>query len=59
MLELLGEIRDRRVCASELLQNAASGDVRQRGERGNALIGRMQGEAERRNVATMSSFCTV
>src|SRR6266545_1705026 len=64
-VELLGKIRDRRVCASELLQNAASGGVRDRGERGvetglqilnhlvqysNALIGGMQGEAERRCV---------
>src|SRR5918994_5624443 len=31
-LELLGKIRDRRVCASELLENAASGDVREGGE---------------------------
>ena len=65
-VELLGKIRDRRVCASELLENAASGGVRERGERGvetgprilnhlvqynNALIGGMQGEAERRCVA--------
>src|SRR4030095_4669385 len=33
-VELLGKVRDRRVCTSELLQNAASGDVRERGERG-------------------------
>src|SRR5262245_33817578 len=33
-LELLGEVRDRGLCTSELLQNAASGCVRQRGERG-------------------------
>src|SRR5262245_21401004 len=32
-VELLGEVRDRRVCTSELLQNAASGGVRERGER--------------------------
>src|SRR4029077_14937006 len=32
--ELLGKVRDRSVCASELLQNAASGGVRERGERG-------------------------
>src|ERR671910_511373 len=65
-VELDGKIRDRRVCTSELLQNAASGGVRERGERGietgrrilnhivqysNALIGGMQGEAERRYVA--------
>src|SRR5439155_27186830 len=65
-VELLGKIRDRRVCASELLENAASGGVRERGERGvetglrmlnhlvqynYALIGGMQGEAERRCVA--------
>src|SRR5512134_92226 len=61
-VELLGQVRERRVCASELLQNTASGGVRERGERGvetgprilnhmvqysNALIGGMQGEAER------------
>src|SRR5574342_979305 len=33
-VEPLGEGRDRRVCASELLQNTASGGVRERGERG-------------------------
>src|SRR5215470_16994794 len=33
-VELLGEVRDRSVCAPELLQNAASGGVRERGERG-------------------------
>ena len=33
-MELLGQIRDRRVCASELLENAASGGVREGGERG-------------------------
>src|SRR5919197_6591816 len=32
--ELLGKVRDRSVCTSELLQNAASGGVRERGERG-------------------------
>src|SRR5262249_42607107 len=31
--ELLGKVRDRSVCTSELLQNAASGGVRERGER--------------------------
>src|ERR1700737_1033255 len=33
-VELLGEVRDRSVCTSEPLQNAASGGVRERGERG-------------------------
>src|SRR5260221_4722514 len=33
-VELLGKGRDRSVCTSELLQNAASGGVRERGERG-------------------------
>src|SRR6185295_1308212 len=33
-VELLGKVRDRRVCTPELLQNAASGGVRERGERG-------------------------
>src|SRR5829696_8044090 len=33
-VELVGKVRDRRVCASELLENAASGGVRERGERG-------------------------
>src|SRR5262245_33483836 len=33
-VELLGEVRDRGLCMSELLQNAASGCVRERGERG-------------------------
>ena len=32
-VELLGKIRDRRVCTPELDQNAASGDVRERCER--------------------------
>src|SRR5271167_744461 len=33
-VELLGQVRDRSVCTPELLQNAASGGVRERGERG-------------------------
>src|SRR5512134_386847 len=33
-VELLGKVRDRRVCTPELLQNAASGGVRECGERG-------------------------
>src|SRR5204863_5531582 len=33
-VELLGKVRDRRVCTPELLQHAASGGVRERGERG-------------------------
>src|SRR5262245_45102863 len=33
-VELLGKVRDRSVGTPELLQNAASSDVRQRGERG-------------------------
>src|ERR1700689_4270969 len=33
-VELLGKVRDRSVCTAELLQNAASGGVRERGERG-------------------------
>jgi len=33
-VELLGELRDRSIGTSELLQNAASGGVRERGERG-------------------------
>jgi len=33
-MELLGKLRDRSVCASELLQNAAPGCVRESGERG-------------------------
>jgi Amt family ammonium transporter len=33
-VELVGKVRDRSVCLSELLQNAASGGVRERGERG-------------------------
>src|SRR6476659_1339132 len=33
-VELLGKIRDRSVCTSELLQDAASGGVRERGKRG-------------------------
>src|ERR1700737_3427460 len=32
-VELLGEVRDRSVCTSEPLQNAAAGGVRERGER--------------------------
>src|SRR5215475_159444 len=33
-VELHGKVRDRGLCTSELLQNAASGGVRERGERG-------------------------
>src|SRR5437868_2336962 len=33
-VELLGQVRDRRVCTPELLQNAASSGVRERGECG-------------------------
>ncbi len=33
-MKLLGKVRDRSVCTSQMLQNAASGDVRERGERG-------------------------
>src|SRR5262245_36048578 len=33
-VERLGKVRDRRVCTPEPLQNAASGGVRERGERG-------------------------
>jgi hypothetical protein len=33
-VELLGKVRDRGVCTPEPLQNAASGGVRERGERG-------------------------
>src|SRR4029450_11253427 len=33
-VELVGKLRDRRVCTRELLQNTASGDVRERGKRG-------------------------
>src|SRR5689334_13369356 len=33
-VELLGKVRDRSVCTPEVLQNAASGGVRERGERG-------------------------
>src|SRR6266498_1217505 len=33
-VELLGKLRDRSICTPELLQNAASGGVRERGERG-------------------------
>src|SRR5574341_316533 len=60
-VELLGKVRDRSVCTPELLQNAASGGVGERGERGietgpgilnhvvqyYTRIGGMQGEAER------------
>ena len=35
-MEFLGEVRDRSVRTPELLQNAASGGVRERGERGIA-----------------------
>ena len=58
--ELLGKVRDRSVGTSELLQNAASGGIRERGERvieaGLRILNhmvqytdtgsRMQGEAE-------------
>src|SRR5436190_705534 len=33
-VELLGQVRDRSVCTPELLQDAAAGGVRERGERG-------------------------
>src|SRR5688572_25069563 len=33
-VEFLGKVRDRSVCPPELLQNAASGSIRERGERG-------------------------
>ena len=33
-VELLGQVRDRRLRATQLLEDAATGDVRQRGERG-------------------------
>src|SRR5574341_812186 len=33
-VELVGKVRDRSICTPELLQNAASGGVRERGERG-------------------------
>src|SRR3954471_8270814 len=60
-VEFLGKVCDRRVCTPELLQNAASGGVRERGERGieagpgilNHMvqyvtrIGGMQGEPNR------------
>src|SRR5271163_89580 len=57
-VELLGKVRDRSVCTAKLLQNAAAGGVRERGERGieaspgilnhlvqyvNTQIGGMQG----------------
>jgi hypothetical protein len=37
-VELLGKLRDRSVCAPELLQNTASGGVRERGERGIEVV---------------------
>src|SRR4051812_7031478 len=61
-VELLGKVRDRRVCTPELLENATSSGVRERGEGGiepgSAILnhqvqyvstrtGGMQGEAER------------
>ena len=62
-MELLGKVRDRSVRTPEALQNAASGGVRERGERGVQVsslklnhpvqhitrIGGMQGEVERVN----------
>src|SRR5215813_9871999 len=64
-VELLGKVRDRSVGASELLQNAASGGIRERGERvieaGSRILNHvvqytthgagMQGEAESRRSA--------
>src|SRR6185436_12880329 len=60
-VELLRKLRDRSVCTPELFENAASGGVRERGERGievglrilnhvvqyHTRMGGMQGEAER------------
>src|SRR5512147_1860554 len=40
-VELVGKVRDRRVCTPELLQNTASGGVRERGERGVEVGSRM------------------
>jgi hypothetical protein len=62
-VELVGKVRDRSVCTPELLQNTASGGVRERGKRGieagprilnhvvqyiTFRIGGMQGEASTR-----------
>src|ERR1700741_223009 len=40
-VELVGKVGDRGVCTLELLQNAAPGDVRERGERGIELAARI------------------
>ena len=40
-VELLGEIRDRGLAATQLLQHAATGAVRQRSERGVEMSGRI------------------
>src|SRR5262245_1109314 len=69
-VELLGKVRDRRVCPPELLQNAASRGVRERGERGieaglnilnhmvqylpHGIVG-MQGEVERKGGRVISA----
>ena len=49
-MELLGEVGDRGICTSELFQDAASGGVRERGERGI--------EASRRILNHLVQFIT-
>src|SRR5262245_28786818 len=69
-VELLGKVRDRSIGTPELLQNAASGGVRERGERGieagsgilnhvvqylpHGIVG-MQGEVERKGGRVISA----
>jgi hypothetical protein len=40
-VELLGKVRDRSVGTSQLLENAASGGIRERGERGIEAVRRL------------------
>jgi len=48
-MELRGKVRDRSVCAPELLENAASGGVRERAERGiEASLRRLNHEVQYR-----------
>src|SRR5215510_15148276 len=60
-LELLGKVHDRRVCPPELLQNAASGGVGERGERrieaGPVILNHVVQYIITRTVGTQGKTC--